>query len=143
MFWNHLAFILASRYWNLKLFLKLPDQFKPDFGGYTASLYAKLYTLVDKRGWQYIEGEIYIQYKVHYFWKFLLWNLMTIKWRWRIKVKLKLPSNFEESPYVAHIFLPHVIYENVDVVFIEIYRIHEVFWKWFSWKVIHFGLKKF
>jgi hypothetical protein len=50
-----------QKYVGNKLFLKLPDQFKPDFDGYTASLYAKLYTLVDKRGWQYIEGEIYIQ----------------------------------------------------------------------------------
>jgi len=29
----------------------------------------------------------------------------------------------EESPYVARIFSPPVIYENVDIVFIEIYRI--------------------
>ena len=28
------------------------------------------------------------------------------------------------------------IYENVDIIFIEIYRIHSVFWKWFSRKVI-------
>jgi hypothetical protein len=42
---------------------------------------------------------------------------------------------------VACIFLPRVIYENVNIVFIELYRIHKVFWKWFSYKVIHFGLK--
>jgi hypothetical protein len=38
--------------------------------------------------------------------------------------------------------LPRVIDENIDIVFIENYRIHEVFWKLFSWNVIHFGLKK-
>jgi hypothetical protein len=27
-----------------------------------------------------------------------------------------LPFNFEELTYVAHVFLPHVIYENVDIV---------------------------
>jgi hypothetical protein len=28
-----------------------------------------------------------------------------------------------KSPYVARVFSPRVIYENVDIVFIEIYRI--------------------
>jgi hypothetical protein len=37
-----------------------------------------------------------------------------------------------KSPYVARIILPCVIYENVDVVFIEIYQM-QVFWKSFSW----------
>ena len=31
---------------------------------------------------------------------------------------------FEELPYVARIFFPRAIYENVDIVFIEIYGIH-------------------
>jgi hypothetical protein len=34
--------------------------------------------------------------------------------------------NFEESSYVARVFLPRAIYEN-DIVFIEIYGIHSVF----------------
>jgi hypothetical protein len=38
--------------------------------------------------------------------------------------KFKEPCNFEESPYVARIFLPRAIFENVDIVFIEIYGIH-------------------
>jgi hypothetical protein len=38
--------------------------------------------------------------------------------------KSKLPCNFEELIYVARIFLPHVIYENVDIVFIGIYNKH-------------------
>ena len=37
---------------------------------------------------------------------------------------------------VARVFLPRVIYENINIVFIEIYRI-QVFWKWYS-----LGLKK-
>jgi hypothetical protein len=32
--------------------------------------------------------------------------------------------NFEESTYVASIFLPGVIYENVDIVLIRIYSKH-------------------
>jgi hypothetical protein len=39
-------------------------------------------------------------------------------------MKSKLPWNFEESTYVASVFLPHVIYENVDIVFIGIYNKH-------------------
>jgi hypothetical protein len=35
----------------------------------------------------------------------------------------KTPCNFE----VAHIFFLNVIYENVDIVFIEIYHIRLVF----------------
>jgi hypothetical protein len=51
-----------------------------------------------------------------------LWRLTSLScWS---KAKSKSPCNFEESPYVAHIFLPHVIYEIVDMVFIEIYPIH-------------------
>jgi hypothetical protein len=33
-------------------------------------------------------------------------------------------SNFEESSYVARVFLPRAIYENIDIVFIEFYVIH-------------------
>jgi hypothetical protein len=40
------------------------------------------------------------------------------------KEKFKLPCNFEESPYVDPVFLPHVIYENVNILFIEIYHTH-------------------
>ena len=47
-----------------------------------------------------------------------LWRLTLIS-RWS-KAKFKKPCNFEESPYVAHIFLPRAIYENVYIVFIEI-----------------------
>ena len=36
----------------------------------------------------------------------------------------KYPCNYEESPYAARVFLPCAIYENVDIVFIEIYGIH-------------------
>jgi hypothetical protein len=36
------------------------------------------------------------------------------------KAQFKSPCNFEELPYVAHIFSSGVIYENVDIVFIEI-----------------------
>jgi hypothetical protein len=51
-----------------------------------------------------------------------LWRLTSIScWS---KVKFKKPCNFEESPYVAHVFLPRAIYENVDITFIEIYGIH-------------------
>jgi hypothetical protein len=45
-----------------------------------------------------------------------LWRLTSLS-RWS-KVKFKSPCNFEESPYVAC-----VIYENVDIMFIEIYCI--------------------
>jgi hypothetical protein len=38
----------------------------------------------------------------------------------------KTPCNVK-SPYVAHIFFLNVIYENVDIVFIEIYLIRLVF----------------
>jgi hypothetical protein len=41
----------------------------------------------------------------------------------KYKIDLHL-LNIEESPYVARIFLPRAIYENVDIVFIEIYGIH-------------------
>jgi len=51
-----------------------------------------------------------------------LWRLTSLS-RWS-KAKFKLPCNSEESPYVAaHIFSPLPIYENDDIVFIEIYRI--------------------
>jgi hypothetical protein len=41
-----------------------------------------------------------------------------------VKSEVQVACNFEESPYVAtHIFSPLVIYENVNIVFIEIYRI--------------------
>ena len=69
-----------------------------------------------------------------------LWRLTSLS-RWSV-AKFKPPCNFEESSYIARIFLPRVIHENIDIVFIENYRIHEVFWKLFSWNVIHFGLKK-
>jgi hypothetical protein len=42
--------------------------------------------------------------------------------RWS-KAKFMSPCNFEESTYAARVFL-RVIYENVDIVFIDIYRIH-------------------
>jgi hypothetical protein len=35
-----------------------------------------------------------------------------------------MPCNFEESPYVARVFLPRDIYENIDIVFMEFYGIH-------------------
>jgi hypothetical protein len=35
------------------------------------------------------------------------------------KTKLKSHCNFEKLPYVAPVFLPCVIYENVDIMFIE------------------------
>jgi len=47
-----------------------------------------------------------------------LWILTSLS-RWS-KAKFKLPCNFEE---LSRIFLPHVIYENVNIVFIEIYCI--------------------
>jgi hypothetical protein len=50
-----------------------------------------------------------------------LWRL-TSPSRWS-KAKYKSPCNFEESPYVARIFSLRIIYENVDIMFIEIYRI--------------------
>jgi len=59
----------------------------------------------------------------------------------RSKEKFKLPYNFEETPYVDPVFLPRVIYENVNILFIEIYRI-QYFESGFSGKVINFGLKK-
>jgi hypothetical protein len=40
------------------------------------------------------------------------------------KAKFKSVCNFEELNYVACIILPRVIYENVDIVLIEIYRMH-------------------
>jgi hypothetical protein len=51
-----------------------------------------------------------------------LWRLTSLScWS---KAKFKSPWNFEESLYVAAcLFSPLVIYENVDIVFIEIYRI--------------------
>ena len=45
-----------------------------------------------------------------------LWRLTSLS-RWS-KAKFKSPCNFEESPYVARL-----IYENVVIVFIEIYCI--------------------
>jgi hypothetical protein len=51
-----------------------------------------------------------------------LWRLISIS-RWS-KAKFKYPCNYEESPYAARVFLPCAIYENVDIVFIEIYGIH-------------------
>ena len=53
-----------------------------------------------------------------------MWRL-TLLSHWSI-AKFKSPCNFEESHYIARIFLPPVINENVDIVFIEIeiYRIH-------------------
>jgi hypothetical protein len=47
-----------------------------------------------------------------------LWRLTSFSCR--SKVNYKSPCNFEESSYVAPIFLPRVIYEIVDIVFIEI-----------------------
>jgi len=47
---------------------------------------------------------------------------LTSLFRWS-KAKFKSPCNCEESPFVARVFSPGVIYENVDIVFIEIYRI--------------------
>jgi hypothetical protein len=47
-----------------------------------------------------------------------LWRLTSLS-RW----SKAMPCNFEESPYVAHIFSLRVICENVDIMFIEIYRI--------------------
>jgi hypothetical protein len=38
--------------------------------------------------------------------------------RWS-KAKFKSPCNLKKLPYVASIFLPRVIFENVDIVFIE------------------------
>jgi hypothetical protein len=41
---------------------------------------------------------------------------------WRLtssNAKFKSFCNFEETPYVARIFLPHVIYENVDIMFFK------------------------
>ena len=49
----------------------------------------------------------------------------------------------EPPNHIYLVFSPRVIYENVATVFIEINRICKVFWKWFSWKVIHYGLRKF
>jgi hypothetical protein len=51
-----------------------------------------------------------------------LWSL-TLLFRWS-KTKSKSPWNFEESTYVASVYLPRVIYENVDIVFIGIYNKH-------------------
>ena len=49
----------------------------------------------------------------------VLWSLSSLS-----KTKSKSPWNFEESTYVASVFLPLVIYENVDIVFIGIYNKH-------------------
>jgi hypothetical protein len=43
--------------------------------------------------------------------KVMFWSLTLLS---RSKTKSILPFNFEELTYVAHVFLPHVIYENVD-----------------------------
>jgi hypothetical protein len=51
----------------------------------------------------------------------MFWSLTLLS---RSKTKSILPCNFEELTYVAHVFLPHVIYENVDIVFIGIYNKH-------------------
>ena len=38
--------------------------------------------------------------------------------------RFRWPCNFEESPYVARVFLPRAICESVDIVFTEFYVIH-------------------
>ena len=48
----------------------------------------------------------------------VLWSLTSLS-HWS-KTKSKSPSNFEVSTYVASVFLPRVIYENVNIVFIGI-----------------------
>jgi hypothetical protein len=48
---------------------------------------------------------------------------------------------FEKRIHVAHVILPHVIYENGGILFIEIHLIHYVFWWWLSLKVIQFFSK--
>jgi hypothetical protein len=57
--------------------------------------------------------------------KVILWSL-TLLSRWS-KTNSKLHCNFEELTYVARIFLPRVIYENVDIVFIGIYNKHVLY----------------
>jgi len=52
----------------------------------------------------------------------VLW-MLTLLSRWS-KLKFKSPCNFEELPYDALIFLPRVIDEIIDMVFIEICSIH-------------------
>ena len=47
-----------------------------------------------------------------------LWRLTSLS-RWSV-AKFKSTYNFEELPYVACVFFPRVIYENIDIVFIEI-----------------------
>ena len=61
--------------------------------------------------------------------------------RWSV-VKFKTPCNFDESSYVASVLLPRVIYENIDIVFIEIYRIQLSMLKVIFLKYIPFRLKK-
>jgi hypothetical protein len=39
-----------------------------------------------------------------------------------VKNEIQVALEFEESTYVASVFLPRVIYENVDIVFIGIYN---------------------
>jgi len=56
-----------------------------------------------------------------------LWRLNSLS-PWS-KAQIKSSCKIYELPYVAHIFLSCVIlfYENVDIVFIKIYPIHEAF----------------
>jgi len=42
------------------------------------------------------------------------------------KAKLKSHCNFEKLPYVAPVFLPCVIYENVDIMFIDIIHVYSI-----------------
>ena len=51
-----------------------------------------------------------------------LWRLTSLSCL--SKTKFKSACNFEEMPYVARIFLLNVISDIVDMVFIEIYRVH-------------------
>ena len=70
----------------------------------------------------------------------ILWRLTSL-YRWS-KTNFKSPCNFEELSYGACLFSSCVIYENVDIVFIEIYCILMFSLKRFSWKTIHYGWKK-
>ena len=69
-----------------------------------------------------------------------LWRLNSLS-RWS-KVKFKSPCNFEELPYVADcIFSLLVIYLWKCRYRAHVYwNLSYLFWKWFSWKVIHYGL---
>jgi hypothetical protein len=63
-----------------------------------------------------------------------LWRL-TLFSRWS-KAKFKSACNFEESPYDGSIFLPCVIYINVDIMFIGIYRIFGMVCTYFNFFLI-------